>query len=218
MREEIKSGLVEHYGLKRRVVDFSCESTRELEFDLSDTKQRFIVPFRQGGVSFVRETPTVAQVLNYEAFINSFGGTAFERGRKRCDFVAFDEQPEPETMLLIELTSSKDDTANLGKPIDGYPGGKFEKAEAQLSGSLETLLNVDEIRAEANRYKRRVCLMAYKIITKPTLPISAEKAFSSYLAAEAKATGSEGALLSSPEINRLGFEFRRISHDYVFNL
>lgn len=42
--------------------------------------------------------------------------------------------------------------------------------------------------------------------------------FERYLQIESKTTGEDGALMESPAINALGFEYRRISHNYAFSL
>jgi len=42
--------------------------------------------------------------------------------------------------------------------------------------------------------------------------------FAKYLTIEAKATSDNGAIIDCPRIEKLGFEYRRIEHQYVFKL
>ena len=98
-----------------------------------------------------------------------------------------------------------------------FPKGKFQKAEIQLAVSLQTLLDVPEIKDYADACAKRVCLLSYRI-DNGNDPSGSQKAFNRYKAIESKATGSEGALLHQAVIESLGFEYRRISYEYSYAL
>ena len=61
--------------------------------------------------------------------------------------------------------------------------------------------------------------MAYTIKPVQTKSQSiSSRPFAKYLAIEAKATSDNGAIIDCPKIEELGFEYRRIEHQYVFKL
>ncbi len=167
--------------------------------------------------------------IHYEQFINQLAGTAFERGRKRCDFLLYDEGTNHNYFILNEQTSTLDTLANLSKSIKNartgeclYPGGKNEKVEHQLSETLSTLNEVPALYEFINKYKHKICLMSYLIKKKGSdseqIPKAKRLFTSRYKEIEARETGEDGALLNCPIINDLGFEYRRISHEYTFSL
>ena len=98
-----------------------------------------------------------------------------------------------------------------------FPNGKFQKAEVQLAVSLQTLLDVPEIKAYADACAKRVCLLSYRI-DNGNNPSGSQKAFNRYKTIESKATGSVGALLHQAVIESLGFEYRRISYEHSYAL
>ena len=225
MIDLLKNDLPVHYGLRRSNISVPSETTSEIRFDLTDEiTTGMVVEYRTGNVSFERESATLLEVINYERFLNSLSGTSFEQGRKRCDYIMYEKTAE-NFFLLNEQTSTLGTTALLSKPILNkdkevqYPGGKYEKVEVQLSGTLHTLMDVSSIATFIDRYKRKICLMSYIIKTREKEMPSAQKAFATrYRQVEARETGEDGALLECKPINDCGFEYRRISHDYIFRL
>lgn len=219
----LKNELPAHYGLHRLVIDVPHETISETHFDLADEGDDMVVAYRTGNVSFSHESATEMEVINYECYLNGLSGTAFERGRKRCDYILY-EKGSDGSFVLNEQTSALGTMALLSKPILDksktvkYPGGKYEKVEIQLSETLRTLMEVSAIAGFISGYTRRICLMSY-VIKQKTDTSSARQAFSArYRKVESRETGEEGALLECHSINSMGFEYRRISHDYVFKL
>ena len=130
---------------------------------------------------------------------------------------------------MNEQTSTTGSIRNFLKPIIDkktknirFPGGKYEKVEAQLAHTLCTLQAVPTIKAFVETFSRKVCLMSYILLSpeEEKKDISgAMRAFSvRYKQVEARETGEDGALLVNPNLNAKGFEYRRISHEYSFRL
>ena len=138
MIDLLKQELPAHYGLHRSVVEVPAECTDELRFDLADGHDTMIVAYGSGNVSFDRSCRTIVQVIGYEGYLNGWAGTGFERGRLRCDFIVYDAEKNG-FFILNEQTSATGSIRNLQKPILDkktgnvrFPGGKYEKVEAQL--------------------------------------------------------------------------------------
>lgn len=213
-----------HYRIGRNISVPHIDTTN-IEFDLDDNPD-YIVPFRTGNISLKNTLKKSIQVVNYEGYINQFAGTAFEQGRKRCDYLLYDTDRREESSFFIlnEQTSTLDSISNLSLPIlkKGevlFAGGKYEKAEIQLYESLSALKNVSSIASFIESSDRKICLMSYVIIPRSVdNNISASRAFNRYRAIESAETGEDGAIIENYGINQLGFELRRISHDYTFVL
>lgn len=193
-----------HYGLKNDV-EIECEIVQEEAFELTEG---------EGRAKFQNAAKNPIEILDYESYIGKF--KKFAIGRKRCDKLLSDATSG--CVILNEITSSVDGLDNLSLPDKIYPGGKFEKVKDQLASSLETLVDVPEIKQHFDQQKVRVCLCSYRLYT-GTLPISdPRKTFHRPLVVVAKATGENGAKLSCPSVEKWGFEYRRISYDYAFPL
>lgn len=227
MIELLRQDFPSHYGLHKRNITVPNETTHEEHFDLTDHENKMLVPYQTGNVSFDHSNQTEVVAVNYEKFLNGLSGTAFERGRKRCDFILYESGGSGDSFFLLnEQTSTLGTTDNLSKPILDkaknvvYPGGKYEKVEIQLTETLKTLIAVAGIRAFIDKYKLKICLMSYVITPKQQEDASSARyAFSSrYRQVEARATGENGAILEQPAINTEGFEYRRISHNFPFKL
>lgn len=227
MIDLLKHDLPAYYGLHRAVVNIPSESTRDLCFDLIDGQDAMIVAYRSGNVSFERSSSTSIQVINYETYLNGWTGTSFERGRLRCDFIIYDAESKG-IFILNEQTSTTGNVRNFLKPIIDkktksirFPGGKYEKVEAQLAHTLCTLQAVPAIKAFMETFSRKVCLMSYILFPEEEKKdvSGAMRAFSvRYKQVEARETGENGALLVNSSFNAEGFEYRRISHEYSFRL
>lgn len=216
-----------HYGLHKKNIIVPNETTHEEHFDLTDGKETMLVPYKTGNVSFDHSKQTEIVVINYEKFLDGLSGTAFERGRKRCDFILYEHGESGDSFFILnEQTSTLGSTDNLSKPIVDrnknvvYPGGKYEKVELQLSETVKTLKAVAGIKSFMDKYQLKICLMSYVITPKEQESVSdAIYAFSvRYRQVEARVTGETGAKLEQPFLNTEGFEYRRISHTYPFKL
>ena len=158
----------------------------------------------------------------YDRFISSCKKPqSFQRGKKRCDWVLTSRDTN-QLVCLVEFTSSLENTGNLSKPIsDGsisFAGGKMEKAEIQLSESLETMMAVPTIATKFNAASHRVCLTAYRIspITNPVVRMRYPD--QRYKLIEARETGDKGAIIAMPSIEQLGFEYRRVAYPTLLKL
>lgn len=222
MIDLLKKDLPAHYGLHRTGIEVRSEKTKEPQFDLNDGHDAIVVKYREGNVSFAHSTGSEIEVVDYEYYLNGLSGTKFENGRLRCDFMLYDLGSK-NFFVLNEQTSTKDGTANLEKPIIGkdgnvrYPGGKYEKAENQLLETLKTLTAVPAISHYMSTFQRKICLMSY-VINRQEQHSAVVAFVNRYKQIESKETGENGAILSSPNIEAEGFEYRRISHDYTFRL
>ncbi len=225
MKRLLENEFLSHYGLKRTNVEVRQEQTSSTAFDLVDDKTSMIVPYGEGTGSFQNESGEDICVIDYENFITQLAGTRVEQGMRRCDFLVHSLNADT-TFLLNEHTTAKGDKANLEKPISDkkgavtFPGGKYEKAATQLAESVEALMEVEQIKSRIDKFQHRICLMSYRTdIDSRAVAFETRKAFGSrYRQVEAKATGERGALIPDARMERYGFEYRRISHDYSFAL
>lgn len=225
MIDLLKQDYPTHYGLHRNTIDVLSETTSDEYFDLTDKKDLgIIVQYKNGNVSFNHANQTEIEVIDYESFLNGFSGTSFERGRKRCDFIMYEKGGSSDSFFVLnEQTSALGSTVNLSKPILThkkvvFPGGKYEKVEVQLVETLRALRAVLSIASFINKYKKKIGLMSYEILSPDANTSSAIKAFARYKQTESRETGENGAILKQPDLNAQGFEYRRISHDYSFKL
>lgn len=223
MENLLRTALPRHYGISRNTISILKETSCKEYFDLSDKVKTMIVNYTEGLASYRNQNRNDISVLNFEKFINQFDDIAFGRGRKRCDFILFKEHACADNIFILNELTSSVSLESLSKPICDEVGnvifqdGKFQKAEIQLAVSLQTLLDVPEIKAYADTCAKKVCLLSYRIDNEND-PSGSQKAFNRYKAIESKATGSEGALLHQEVIESLGFEYRRISHEYSYAL
>lgn len=216
----LQNSLIEHYNISSPTV-LKYEKLGNCSFDLDDT-DGFVLGKGCGKASFDNKGGEVA-VIGYEDFIRQCKRPqSFARGRKRCDFILCHDD-EKGAFVLNEITSAYGDESNLALPIKGkqpYPGGKYEKVVDQFVHSLDTLLSVSKIRSKVLNYKKRICLMSYKVIPNVGNEII-HKALSSVYShryVESLETRGEGAIIKLKPINDMGFEYRRISHDFSFEL
>lgn len=220
MVELLQNTLVEHYKISSPV-NLKFDQIDESEFDLDDSCC-FVVEKGRGKASFINENSTL-KVLCYEDFIKQCKKPKyFAEGRKRCDFILCHDSVGG-SFVLNEITSAYGDEGNLALPIikgnPPYPGGKNQKVIDQFVHTLDTLLEVPDLRKKINSYNRKVCLMSYKVFPYDNGLIDKTLAAAySYREIESLETQNEGAIIEEKRINELGFEYRRISHDYSFLL
>lgn len=100
--------------------------------------------------------------------------------------------------------------------------GKFEKIAYQLADSVQTLMDIPQIGEYFNKLQKKICLCSYKLYTqndkRERIIKTNLNSFNRYSKIEAKQTGENGAILSCPQIEKFGFEYRRISHNYAFSI
>lgn len=202
-----------------RVVTIDESHTMGHRFDLSGENDAMVVPFGEGYASFCNDTQSEIAILDYEGYIDKYAGTVFHTGRMKCDCVL--ESQIGATVILDEITSSNSGVDNLQKAITGkksYPGGKFEKAESQLLESLRTLSAVPELASHFAKQSKKVCLCSYKLYAsaEQSLIGNPVSVFSRGQSEADRLAGENGVKISSPQIEALGFEFRRISHTYAY--
>ena len=214
----LESDFVAHHKV-HSVVHADCITTDCEKFDLDDMPSPIrIIPFGEGKVSFVNDTYGELEIAAYEKFIDQCKKpSSFLKGRMKCDYLAVHRE-DLGYAILIELTSVLGLLENLSKPVDKFKGGKYEKSEYQLANSLKDLLSVASIETYLESKTHRVCLMAYSVNPHTDSEYLKKHPFERYLQIESKNTGEDGALMESPAINALGFEYRRISHNYAFSL
>lgn len=212
MKQLLENDFLKHYGVTSTVA-IDCLCVTDVDFDLDDEDSSISLKALGAGKASFHNDNGELEIIHYEDFIN------------KCDYLLC-HTTTPETVMLLEITSALGSQANLEKRIVHrttcevlYEGGKFEKCEDQLFQSLCTLVKVPSISGKLNEYTRKICLMAYTIKPAQTKSQSiGSRPFAKYLTIEAKATSDNGAIIDCPRIEKLGFEYRRIEHQYVFKL
>ena len=224
MKHLLENDFPQFYGVGRRCLATEL-MTSDCEFDLIDASNDYVVAKGSGGVSLKNDGSELS-VINYESYLNKFDGTKMSDGKRRCDFVVTDVETD-NVILLCELTTTDSELISLSKPITKkdrhgdvekvlFPGGKYQKAEMQLFGTLDNIMNVPNIEKYSNGKKRKVCLMAYSIMPRTDETANTRNAFNRYKETEATEAGENGALVHSDLIESFGFDYYRISHNYVF--
>ena len=225
MKQLLENDFLKHYGVTSTVA-IDCLSITDVDFDLDDEDSSISLKALGAGKASFHNDNGELEIIHYEDFINKCDKPpSFKKGRKKCDYLLC-HTTTPETVMLLEITSALGSQANLEKRIVHrttcevlYEGGKFEKCEDQLFQSLCTLVKVPSISGKLNEYTRKICLMAYTIKPAQTKSQSiGSRPVAKYLTIEAKATSDNGAIIDCPRIEKLGFEYRRIEHQYVFKL
>lgn len=214
----MEGDFVAHHGIHASPQAEVISTDDEL-FDLDDMPSPVtVLAHGEGELSLSNDTFGGMDILAYEKFIyQCTKPTSFLIGRKKCDYLALHDADDGYA-LLIELTSALGTAQNLEKPIDKFPGGKYEKSEAQLASSLTDLLAVDTVRGLLMARHHRVCLMAYRVSPHTNREYLMKHPFERYLRVESKATAEYGAIVPCVAINSQGFEYRRISHEYSYHL
>ena len=225
MKQLLENDFLKHHKVTATVA-VDCLCVTDVDFDLDDQDSPISQKALGAGKASFHNDKGELEIVHYENFINQCDKPpSFKKGRKKCDYLLY-HTTTPETVMLLEITSALGSRANLELPITHkntgkllYAGGKFEKCEDQLFQSLSTLDEVPSISRRLKTYTRKICLMAYTI--KPAqakLQSIGSRPFAKYLTIEAKATSDNGAIIDCPRIEGLGFEYRRIEHQYVFKL
>lgn len=224
MKNLFEIDFVAHYGITTPNITVDESYITQPIFDIDDKVMPSIVAARQGQVS-LSNVPGGVDVLAYEKFINDCKKpTAFSNGLKRCDYVLTSHSNNA-VVCLLEMTSAQGSTSSLSLPISNrktgvvtYAGGKYEKVEDQLSTSLRTMLAVPAIANDFRSRVRKICLMSYVVYPYSSVLDRIIHPFMRYLRIESRETRDTGTWINCPAIQALGFEYRRISHDYTFTL
>lgn len=214
----LENDFVAHHGIHSMPVA-DVISSESNQFDLDDMPSPIqMMEHGRGKVSLTNDTYGTAEIVAYENFINQCTKPkSFLNGRRKCDYLLV-HCADKGYAMLIELTSALGTNGNLKIPIDKYLGGKYEKCEYQLANSLDDLLAVPAINACLMGKAHRVCLMAYRVNPHTDPDYLMKHPFERYLRVESKATAEDGAIMPCLMINNLGFEYRRISHEYSYRL
>lgn len=222
MKDLFENDLPAYYKVGRRCV---CDEivTSMPEFDLVDNDENWVVDYKTGYASFCNNISSLG-VINYEKYIGKYAGTKISDGKRRCDFILTDKDDD-NIVVLCEITSTIGSVENLSLPItktnkDGsvetiFPKGKYQKVELQLYQSLENIIQVPSVCEYIAKKRKKICLMSYLI--KPAED-KAVNAFNRNRMVEAEEAGEDGAQISFPQVERYGFEYYRISHQYSYKL
>lgn len=210
--------LLTHNILENKRQHIKQECTNALYFDLIDQEENFIVEFGKGIGSFENNAEYNIEILAYDNLVRNFNDKhAGLKGFKSCDFILYSN--ENSTIVLNEHTSSIGDKKKLEEKKDSKTGmTKFQKGEKQLSDTLGRLQAVDSLNKIIENCTTKICLLSYRLYYDKKNPTKALSAFNRLQLLIAKATEEDGAKIQCPDIEKKGFEFRRISHDYKFKL
>ena len=194
-------------------VAIQSETTDEESFDLQDKESDYIVDPGEGYASFDNSQKFSFDVLSYDGMIHGYGYVKSLHNLSPCDFILFNESHS--IIVLDEITSSQDGMYNLKEPLRDKPYSKFEKVEKQLADTITVLSKIEQVKAILDKCKVKVCLCSYRLYTGEH---NAKKAFGRANTTIDRETGENGAELSCPKINDLGFKYFRISHDHAYKL
>ena len=222
MKPLFDNDFIAYYGILSRNAVADEYPVNLPAFDIDDTVTPPVVPYKAGQLS-VNASEDV-DILAYEKFIDKCKTPkSFAAGRRRCDFLLTTHSTN-NAVCLVEMTSALGSASKLSLPIRDshgnvrYPGGKMEKVEDQLSQSLSTVMAVPAIQSNLASRSRKICLMSYIINPYTNIVDRIRHPLMRFLGIEAKEVKNDGAIVSCPAIEAFGFEYRRISHDYAFNL
>lgn len=224
LKDLLERAFTEHYSITSPChADIVCTSSQE--FDLDDTPNVSILTVGSGKFSLRCCSEGEVSIIAYEHFLNQcISPSSFLQGRMKCDYLLVKEGLDGFS-LLLEITSALGDFSSLSRPIYNnrkdsirFSGGKYEKVENQLFLSLNDLTSVSEIKDFLYAQPQKACVMSYRIYPHTDPDYLMKHPFERYLTIESAETKDNGALVSSPSIESLGFEYRRICHPYVFSI
>ena len=205
---------VAHYGITTAVLADEYYVDKRL-FELEDQAGCPIVPYGAGKVRFVN-VPGGLDVFAYERFINSTD-ESFQNGLRRCDYLLTSNSSNY-VVCLVELTSSENGLEGLAQSHKDLPGGKIKKIERHLLVSLQTMLSVPAIASNFAIRQHKICIGAYRVFRHRSRKQRIKFPNNRYLQIERQETQANGARVSVPAIEALGFEYYRITHGATFRL
>ena len=202
------------------------EITPPTDFDLTDKhKGTAVTEMANGEASFMNSGGVHFNVIHIDTFLQQIINRDFMKCHNRvCDYLIVSPEDSADSVIgLAELTMA-DSLDNFEKPIvdkkNGnviFPKGKSDKGPVQLASTLKALSEIDCIANEFKKYNRRFCAFFYRL-NEDSKKFSAVNAFSRGASVIASATSGEGAKLSNPEINDLGFDFYRVQYPTQFRI
>lgn len=210
------------YGVKRPSPP-KVETTPANDFGLTDAETA-VTPAGAGQLDIINDGGREFEVVHLDRFLKQFNGKKFMEGANLCDYlVATDSKAADSTLLFVELTEYEEEL--FEKPIKDKKGnikfakGKSQKGETQVKSSCLLLHGHPCLRTEMARYKKRICLFAYRLHEATPDGLKARRTFGSrYRSIESAETGSRGALISDSDLNSIGFELRRVAWPTRFTL
>lgn len=222
MKTLFDTDFIAHYGISSKGVAAVEHLVNARLFDLDDKSNPPVVASGTGQLSI--STSEDVDILEYDRFIGDCKMPVnFSSGRRRCDYL-MTTHASSSAVCLIEMTSATGSASKLSLPIQDkkgnviYPGGKNEKVEDQLLQSLSTMLAVPSINSDFTARHRKICLMSYIVYPYTTLIERLRHPLMRFLGIESQEAQNDGAVISCPAIEAMGFEYRRISHSYAFKL
>ncbi|MDO4764340.1 MAG: hypothetical protein Q4A00_08185 [Flavobacteriaceae bacterium] len=205
-----KEKLRDSLNLNRDVTVNSTKTTNK-EFGLKDKGGNSIVLSKNtGDASFHNSLGKELYILDFENLRNQLDCSILKNITKRCDyFIA--EKEEKSICLFNEITTSKDiyGLTTFIKDKKGnvqYQGGKIEKGQKQLLHSLQCVEKCTDLWTEIQSFCKRICLFSYKL---SDTSISEQNPFNLALSFE---NDENGVVYPNKEIEKLGFEYRRIGY------
>ncbi|ATA92026.1 hypothetical protein CGC56_07555 [Capnocytophaga canimorsus] len=201
-------------NLARKNIRVSSVSIAGEDFDLKDKRGNSIVlPKNTGDASFHNSLRKELYILDFEDLRNQFNPCAIlDKGKitKRCDY--FIAEKEGKSICIFnEITTSKDiygltTSIKDKKGNVQYQGGKIEKGQEQLLQSLQCVEKCTDLWTEIRSFSKRICLFSYKL---SDTSISEQNLFNLALSFE---NDENGTVYPNKEIEKLGFEYRRIDY------
>ncbi|MEE0882302.1 MAG: hypothetical protein U0L65_02640 [Bacteroidales bacterium] len=201
-----------HNILPQRIKPIDCRVVNTIKFDLIDGEE-FVVEHQKGTGSFENKEGHNIEVLAYNKLMTQYNNYQSFSGVSVCDFVLYCK--DYSIIVFNEHTSSISGIENLNQ-IDKKTGiSKFEKVEKQLSDSISKFYQVQKIKDCLEECASKICLCSYKLYSGDNNTI---KAFNRATEVIAKETGENGVELNSHKVEKFGFKYIRISHNYTFDM
>lgn len=195
-----------------RKISVRSQTTTQKEFDLEDKRnQNIILSKGSGYATYHNSLEKELYILDFENLRNQFSPYAIldnEGITKKCDYFITDK----ESICIFNEITTGNDIDSLEKEIKNkkgdieFEGGKFEKGQYQLLHSIKVVEKCSTIWNKISSFSTKICLFSYKL----TSSINAQNAFNRALEFE----NNEGIVYSNPEIEKLGFEYRRIGNTH----
>lgn len=212
MDKLFQNELPKSLNLSRKNISVRSEITTQKEFDLEDKRQNNIniLSKGQGDASYQNSLKKELYILDFENLRNQFNSCAIldnENITKRCDYFITDRES---ICVFNEITTGKS-IESFKKKIKNKKGkiefreGKFEKVQYQLLHSIKVVQKCSIIWDKISSFSTKIGLFSYKL---ENSIIDEQKAFNRALEFE----NNEGTIYSNSEIEKLGFEYRRIGY------
>lgn len=177
----------------------------------------------EGDGKLILQTSIELFCLEYDKLVSSnFGNSKVldrEKCRRRCDYVLFSLQ-DRQLSLFVELTSDATaDGANLDR-IDPNTGlSKLQKVPEQLAHTIKSLCLESRIKDYIdNQATQRVAVCAVRLGVQSTSSQVIQKSMAPFNHVLKLQKAREGTIFDAPDLNELGFEYRRIEYPFELSL